>query len=403
MQRSVFKRSGRVVITIVRWLLVVCLVAVCVSALSNLGLPTRSQVVDRMSNAEKARLSEMFHLRQTLGDTVWPGWSQADIPVIVYNEAYAFLVGYPDPPPGWLKMPQRIARGGAWEVVPDDTFAGQPYFRQRLTDPNVTPESFTVLVGNRWVATFATKEFAQIDFVRGLRAELPPVVRSFFPYRLAWRWLLGESEAYIGALEHEAFHAYQGQVAPARLARAEAAMQHDRHYPWDDRALGAAWQQEVNLLADAAQAPSDAEAAALARRFVAQRDARRAQSKLSPALVDYERQREWLEGVAKYAELAIGRAAATTPGYQPVPAIANDPDFRDYTTRERFWSLQLDEVRRLSGRSGETRFYYTGAAEAAVLDRLMPGWKTQILTTDMALEDVLRAAVTGYTVQGQRR
>jgi len=34
MQRSVFKRSGRVVITIVRWLLVVCLVAVCVSALS---------------------------------------------------------------------------------------------------------------------------------------------------------------------------------------------------------------------------------------------------------------------------------------------------------------------------------------------------------------------------------
>ena len=119
--------------------------------------------------------------------------------------------------------------------------------------------------------------------------------------------------------------------------------------------------------------------------------------------MDYERQREWLEGVAKYAELAIGRAAATTPGYQPVPAIANDPDFRDYTTRERFWSLQLDEVRRLSGRSGETRFYYTGAAEAAVLDRLMPGWKTQILTTDMALEDVLRAAVTGYTVQGQRR
>jgi hypothetical protein len=120
-------------------------------------------------------------------------------------------------------------------------------------------------------------------------------------------------------------------------------------------------------------------------------------------LVDYERQREWLEGLAKYAELAIGRAAATTAGYQPAPAIANDPDFRHYTTRERFWSLQLDEVRRLSGRSGETRFYYTGAAQAALLDRLMPAWKAQILTTDMTLEDVLRAAVTGYTVQGQSR
>ena len=395
MQHSVFSRSGRVVLTIVRWLLVACLVAVSVSALSNLGLSTRSRMVDRLSDVEKARLTEMVHLRQSLGDAVWPGWSQADIPVIVYNEAYAFLIGYPDPPPGWLKMPQRIARGGAWELVPDDRFGRQPYFRQRLTEPNVTPESFTVLVGDRWVATFATKEYAQIDFVRGLRAELPPVVRTVFPYRLAWRWLLGESEAYIGALEYEAFHAYQGQVAPARLALAEAVMQHDPRYPWDDRGLGAAWQHEVNLLADAAQAPSDAEAAALARRFLAQRDARRAQFGLNPALVDYERQREWLEGLAKYAELTIGRVAATAPGYQPVQAIDNDPDFRRYVTRERFWSQQLDEVRRLSGRSGETRFYYTGAAQAALLDRLMPGWKTQILTTDITLEDMLRAALAG--------
>lgn len=403
MQPSGFKRSSRVVITLVRWLLVVCLVAVTVSALSNLGLPTHSQVVDRLSDVDQARLSEMVHLRQTLGGAVWPGWSQAEIPVIVYNEAYAFLIGYPDPPAGWLKMPQRIARGGAWEPVPDDTFEGRPYFRQRLIDPNVTPQSFTVLVGDRWVATFATKEYAQIDFVHGLRANLPPVVRSVFPYRLAWRWLMGESEDYIGALEHEAFHAYQGQVAPARLAGAEAAMQQDSLYPWDDRALGAMWQHEVNLLADAAQAPSEVEAAALARHFLAQRDARRAQSELGPALVDYERQREWLEGLAKYAELALGRVAATIPDYQPVPAIASDPDFGHYTRRERFWSLQLDELRRLSSRSGETRFYYTGAAQAAVLDQLMPAWKAQILKTDMALEDMLRAAVIGHTVQGERR
>ena len=65
-------------------------------------------------------------------------------------------------------------------------------------------------------------------------------MRTVFPSRLAWRWLLGQSEAYIGALEHEAFHAYQGQVAPARLALAEAVMQHDPRYPWDDRTLGAA-------------------------------------------------------------------------------------------------------------------------------------------------------------------
>ena len=41
---------------------------ILVSALSNLGLPTRSTVVDRLSDPEKARLTEVFHLRKALGE-----------------------------------------------------------------------------------------------------------------------------------------------------------------------------------------------------------------------------------------------------------------------------------------------------------------------------------------------
>ena len=63
MQRSPARQSGRIAITIARWLLVVVLAAVSVSALSNIGLPTRSQMVERLSDVEKARLAEMFHLR----------------------------------------------------------------------------------------------------------------------------------------------------------------------------------------------------------------------------------------------------------------------------------------------------------------------------------------------------
>jgi hypothetical protein len=382
-----------VVGVILRWLLLLSLLAVGLSALSNIGLPTHSQPLDRLSAAEKARLAEMFHLRWTLGERVWPGWSQTDIPVIVYNEAYAFLVGYPDPPQGWLKMPQRAARGGPWEVVPADSFLGQPYYRQRLTDHGVTPESFTVLVGDRWVATLATKEYAQIDFVSDFRKQLPPLVRKIFPYRLAWRWLLGESEAYIAALEHEAFHAYQGQIVPARLARAEAAVQEEQRYPWADRALREAWQVELDLLSDAAQATSDDEVAALARQFLAQRDKRRVDFHISPALIEFERQREWLEGLAKYAELSIGRVAATMPDYRPVPELTQDRDFNHYASRERFWFQQMDEVKRMTWHASEIRLYYTGAAQAAVLGRLMPEWKTRIMREDITLEDLLRVAV----------
>jgi hypothetical protein len=49
-------------------------------------------------------------------------------------------------------------------------------------------------------------------------------------------------------------------------------------------------------------------------------------------------------------------------GDQPISAIANDPDFRYYATRECFWALQVDEMRRLSRRLGEARLYYKAEA-----------------------------------------
>ena len=84
--------------------------------------------------------------------------------------------------------------------------------------------------------------------------------------------------------------------------------------------------------------------------------------------------------------------AGTTPGYTFLPALTADPDFREYTTREQYWSGQIDEVRRTTGREGETRFYYSGMAQAVLLDRLLPDWKEQVFNPDVMLEDLLRLA-----------
>lgn len=388
------RRSGlRRVARLLGWLVAGCLLVTGLSALSNVGLPTHSQLLDRLDAAEKARLAEAFHLRQALGDQVWPGWGQVDVPILVYNEAYAFLVGYAAPPPGWIAMPQRQAHGGPWEAVPDDSFAGQTYYRQRLAEARFEPGAFTVLVGERWVATLATRQYAKIDFVRGFGQELPPLARPLVPYRLLWWWLMGESDVTIGALLHEVFHAYQGTVAAPRLAVAESAARHEARYPWHDPAAEAAWQKELNTLADAVQATDAAETARLAQQFLALRSQRRDQSRLDAELIDFERQREWLEGLAKYAELEIGRAAANAPAYEPLPEMAHDPDFRQYAGRVRAWSQQMDEVRRMGWHAGEVRFYYTGAAQGALLDRLMPAWKERAMQEGVWLEDLLREAV----------
>lgn len=388
------KKLGRIALIGLLGLLFVCVAVAGLSAWSNRALPTQSTVVDQLDALQKARLAEVQHLRQTLGDTVWPGWSEADIPIITYNEGYAFLVGASDPPAGWVKVPRGQQVGGPWEATPGDTFLDQPYYRQPLPDPDATPENFTVRVGDRWAATLQTKEYAAVAFYRGFRDQLPAFLRTVFPYRLAWSILGGDTEVYIGGLAHEAFHAWQGLIADQRLSQAELAARLEGSYPWDDDALKAAWQAELETLAAAAAAESDAEAVELARQFLDLRGQRRVEGRLSPALIDYELQREWLEGLAKYAELSLLHAAAGASGYQPLPAMAGDADFEGYTGSGRYWRQQLQEIARLAGREGETRFYYSGFGQAVLLDRLAPGWKDQAMQSGVFLEDLLRATVT---------
>ena len=164
----------------------VALVVVLATAsfVSNLFLTTRSTLVDRLNSAEKARVSEIIHLRRELGDSVWPGWADVAIPQIVYNEEYAFLVGYPNdaPPPGWLKVPENELCGSAWEVVPNDTIGGQPYFRQRLFG-GVTPQAFTVRVGDIWASSITTYEWTVISLRNQIRGDLPYLLKPVLPVR----------------------------------------------------------------------------------------------------------------------------------------------------------------------------------------------------------------------------
>lgn len=367
-----------------------CLVATTGLFIWNQNLPTESTIVDLLSEAEKARLAEAIHLHSSLGEAVWPGWGETKIPIIVYNEGYAFLIGYPDPPAGWIKIPQNQLRGSTWELVPGDDFAGEPYYRQPLPNPEITPENFTVLVGDRWVATLQTKEYSRVAFYQGFSQELPPFIRTIFPYALVWSFLGGDTEVYIGGLAHEIFHAFQGTTAPERLNQAEMVAGYESSYPWDDAAHQKAWQEELALLVEALQAETDKQAVLFTRQFLEERQKRRAG--LSANQIDYERQREWLEGLAKYAELSLLRQAALTPAYHPV--LSGDPDFEDYQNSLRYFEQQKGEVKRTASREGETRFYYGGMAQALLLDRLLPNWKSLAMEADIWLDSLLSQAVS---------
>jgi hypothetical protein len=126
------KKSRKWFLTIPILILGIFATLLLISALSNLGLPVSSQWIERLDQAEKARLAEAWNLRTSAGEQIWPGWGEASIPFVIYNESYVFLVGLQDPEQGWVKVPSGPNRGGAWELVPGDDFYGQPYYRQPL-------------------------------------------------------------------------------------------------------------------------------------------------------------------------------------------------------------------------------------------------------------------------------
>jgi hypothetical protein len=99
-------------------------------------------------------------------------------------------------------------------------------------------------------------------------------------------------------------------------------------------------------------------------------------SQITSQLAGYEQQREWLEGLARYAELEIWRQADRGE-YLPATGAEALTDFKGYAGFEKRWSQEIDQMKRMADDEGDGRFYYSGMAQAFLLDRLLPDWKVR--------------------------
>lgn len=396
-QKPKRRRFGRIILLVILSFLGLCLLLAAVSTISNIVSPVTAEAPDHLTQLDKARLVEALHLQHTLGGQVFSGWDKADIPIILFNQEYIFLAGYPNPPDGWIKIPSGSKMGKPWEQVPDQDLLGQPGYRQKYEEPDANTQAFTVQIGNRWAASMGTYDYMKVSFVDGFKEIIPPPLNFILPYRMLFNLFL-PPDMYIGAILHESVHAYQGIRAAERLKEAERFyIEFSDTYPLDDEKFIANWQTELDLLANGMLAKSDEEAASLAREFLDQRAKRRDAAGLSTELIAVERTREWEEGLAKYGELSIMLAAAKSPDYQPVAEMSLDRAFNVYRGAEQKWKQEIQQIRRMAGDDGDGRFYYSGFAQAALLDRLSPGWKDLIFDDDIYLEDLLAQAVNHQT------
>lgn len=375
--RSVIKKAGLLILLL--FLLMLSGIAVL-----NVNLPTESPNPDQLSANEQNRLNEINHLRTTLGDKIWPGWANQNIPIVVYNEAYVFLTGIENPTNGWIRVPYQSVAGGAWESITDSI----NYHRQHIPDNGQTPQAFIVEIGDTFAASMTTKDWTKIHLMEIIKDELPNFLKPIIPYSLIINKF--NSDWHITGVLHESFHAFQAYQNYERVKLAESLTSMTDSYPWRDIDFREQWVKERHLLARIMNKSENEDIAELVKEWLAIREDRR--TKLDPDLIHYEKQREWLEGLAKYAEIQSWMLASDPELYTPTPEMKDDSDFNFYKNAA---DKRKNEVRQLRSDLGfsESMFYYSGWAQAELLDRLNSNWKSTALQSGVFLDELIEESV----------
>ena len=300
----------------------------------------------RLEPSDKTALFEAMRLKADLGEEVWPGFGNAEIPAIVYDDEFEYLIGFPNPPAPWV-------------TVDGDEYDGRPYFRRPAEDP----QSFAVNLGDRWAGSLST---------------LGRMNRKI-PIKLGPDW-------YGLGLFHELFHAFQAEANPRKFSAAREAYASEIGYPFKNAEFTAAWNTEGAALSRALKASDSAGMAEAAGEFLRIRDSRRADAGLAPELVLFEQRLEWLEGLAKYAEIRADESAVARADQE---AYARFRAGLHFLVRADFARLASS----LGRQEGDLRFYLSGMAIARLLDRLDPEWKGRAFEDGMELETILRSAL----------
>src|SRR5215472_10986419 len=315
------------------------LIAVLLSSVVFAQAPLKPPSAD-----DSTRIAEFYRLAPEIEDKVWAGWSKVPAPLVLVTADTEYLTRFPDPPKDFQK-------------VGDDMYA-RP--RQFSTDLQATFPAFG----------------------------FPPVIVIGEPANT----LSKTSTPWLIVVMHEHFHQmqwaqpdYVKAINDLGLSKGDTTGMWMLNYPfpYDVPEIAESFNHLRDTLLAAINEVDQQKFAPLAKAYLKERKMFFAQ--FLPGDRKYFSFQLWQEGVARYTQLKTAEAAAD---YQPSPLFAALPDYTPFsayalTARAR----TLDELRHIDITQAKREVVYSfGAAEALLLDRINPDWKTQywqhLLTTE---------------------
>lgn len=358
------KRIIRNSFLIIIGLILLGLLIIALENLREANSRDRKYVSGTLSKTEKSLIDEALWLKKSSGNQVWPGLAQADIPIILFNDRYEFLVGMENPPSNWSE-------------VKNNTFDGGIYYRKPANNPKI----FAIKVGNKWAGSLGTPDRMNREYYMSIRSKLPPVFAQLFPYQYA---TITPDIHVVGILQ-EVFHAYQATEAPEHFKSATENYSAEKDYPYTDKNISGYWNKEGGYLWKALNSENTDSVRANVRHFLNVRKERRIKSGMSKQQIHFEQEIEWLDGLAKYSEYKFYKLANVR---REKPVLVH---YRQ--TIPQF----IYDSNMLKGNLGEQhtdyRFYISGMAQARILDRLNPDWKNYAFQDTTSLESLLHSTV----------
>lgn len=316
-------------------------------------------IAESPTGADWARLGEVWHVLGEAGPRVWAGWGTDPPPLLLRTDAHDYLVGHPSAPAGFVP-------------VAGLSVADRPVSRR---EGHMALSIGVQRIGDRLGVVVLPRDGLQavVDEVLG-----PDAITL-------------DDVQYVRWVAHEAFHVHQMATMSGDLPSFgfEGDEMEVITALTDTEGFPERLADEGRSLARALGTRTDAELRDAVASFVASRVERRAS--LGGEVAAYERAVEWTEGLARFSDVRLLQAAGD--GYEPSAAFAAlgvrypEPDVA-WTDAIRW----LDDLSSVPG-TVRDRYYELGAAEAYVLDRLMPGWQTRALPGGESLESLLQAGL----------
>jgi hypothetical protein len=310
--------------------------------------PSATALTDpSIPSGERAQIAESMRVSRLVGDSLWPGWNEIPLALLLVTSADEFLIGHPRPSDDFAQLGDNAQLGVA---VFHRTAVFPPHFLASFPAVGGVP---TIVVGTAEATGKGTT-------------------------------------AWVLSVLHERFHQLQMSqpdyfdgVAALDLAHGDTTGQWmlDYPFPYEDPNVRGRY---VDLASHLLRSLELAGTPDFANRLEAYHSAReRFRETLSEEDYRYFQFQLWQEGVARYTELRLAELAALQ-GEPPDPPPGQEP-YAEAAARLRREILEGLQMSTLSN-DRRVAFYPLGAATALLLDLVAPQWHSRYFEDPFALD-----------------